>query len=195
LLSIGDGDGTVVIRLTPDAAVVAEELKLEFGDVVSITVGFKPFPSPVNGYESIPLSFTESGELTLALDIGCETDRATIACGESVTGQLALTNSGVDAIYFTASAATGWLCEPGTLNVIGGHGGAVAAGSRTIALDAGGIARLNFITGTASCVSDGRYTVAPGMYEVGCAIVCAERNRRRARSPIGSQLLYYGYRC
>jgi hypothetical protein len=166
LLSIGDGDGTVVVRLTPDAAPAAEELKREFGDAVDITVGFKPFPY-VHGRFARPSFDSEPAAVKWpALHITCEIPEARIPRGGSTIGQLSILNRGKTEEKFTAAANGGWLCAPGTSDIAGGYSGAIAAGARAIDLEVDGIALLDFIVGTASCESNDRYAVESGVYEV-----------------------------
>jgi hypothetical protein len=75
-------------------------------------------------------------------------------------------NRGSVTVEFSAAASVGWLCVPGTLDVVGGYSGAIAAGVRAIELNAGGITSLNLIVGTASCEVNDRYVVEAGTYEV-----------------------------
>jgi hypothetical protein len=166
LASIGDGDGVVVIRLNPDAVPIAEELKREFGDMVSITVGFKPFP-PADAHPApLPLEPSEAGERQLGLHVTCELADTRIPRGGSVTGQLVMLNRGSATARFSVSASVGCLCVPGTLDVVGGYSGAIAGVERVIELEAGGVTSLNFIVGTASCEANDQYAVGSGTYEV-----------------------------
>jgi hypothetical protein len=77
-----------------------------------------------------------------------------------------IVNRGSVKAEFSAATSVGWLCVPGTLDVVGGYSGAIAAGMRAIGLDAGGSTSLNFIVGTASCEPNDRYVVNAGTYEV-----------------------------
>lgn len=166
LSSIGDGGGVVVVRLTPSAAPIAGELKREFGDTVSITVGFKPFPLGDVHLAPLSLESSEGGQPKLALSATCEITNTRIRPGDSTTGQLLILNRGSVKAEFSAAASIGWLCAPGTLDVVGGYSGAIAAVERAVALDAGSITSLNFIVGTASCEVNNRYVVNAGIYEV-----------------------------
>jgi hypothetical protein len=166
LASIGDGDGVVVVRLNPDAAPVAEELKREFGDTVSITVGFKPFPLGDAHPAPLPLEPSEAGEWQLGLRVTCELADARIPRGGSVTGKLVILNCGSATARFSAAASVGCLCVPGTLDVVGGYSGAIAGVERVIELAAGGVTSLNFIVGTASCEANDQYAVGSGTYQV-----------------------------
>jgi hypothetical protein len=182
LASIGDGDGVVVVRLNPDAAPIAEELKREFGDTVSITVGFKPFPLGDAHPAPLPLEPSEAGERQLGLRVTCELADTRIPRGASVTGQLVILNCGSVTARFSASASAGWLCVPGTLDVVGGYSGAIAAGARVIELAVGGSTSLNFIVGTASCAADDQYVVGPGIYEV--VVPLSVRDAGGERDPV-----------
>jgi len=179
LASIGDGDGVVVIRLNPDAAPIAAELKREFGDTVSITVGFKPFPLGDAYPAPLPLEPSEAGEQRLGLRVTCEITDTRIPRGGSVTGQLVMLNCGSAKAEFLAAASVGWLCVPGTLDVVGGYSGAIAAGARVIELAAGGGASLNFIVGTASCEANDQYAVGSGTYEVVVPLFLGDAENRR----------------
>jgi hypothetical protein len=77
-----------------------------------------------------------------------------------------IVNRGSVKAEFSAATSVGWLCVPGTLDVVGGYSGAIAAGMRAIGLDAGGSTSLNFIVGTASCEPNDRYVVNASTYEV-----------------------------
>jgi hypothetical protein len=166
LLSIGDGDGIVVVRLQPDAAPAAAELKREFGDAVDITVGFKPFPYIQSFFAPPPLDSTRAAGRWPALAVVCDITEARIPGGGSTTGRLAIHNRGKAREIFNAAASAGWLCAPGTSDIVGGYSGAMAAGARRIDLEVDGTAVLNFIVGTASCESNDRYVVESGTYEV-----------------------------
>jgi hypothetical protein len=166
LASIGDGGEVVVVRLNPSAASIAGELKREFGDSVSITVGFKPFPFGDAHLAPLSLEPSEAGKPGLPLRITCEITDTRIRPGDSTTGRLLILNRGSARVEFFAAASVGWLCVPGTLDVVGGYSGAMAAVERAIELDASGITSLNFIVGTASCEVNDRYVVKAGTYEV-----------------------------
>jgi hypothetical protein len=166
LVSIGDGNGAVVVRLAPGAAPLAAELKREFGDGVAVTVGFKPFPPGGARIAPFSLDSAEAGELAFALRLTCEMPDTAMPAGDSATGRLSVLNRGSATAEFSAAASAGWLCVPGTLTVVGGYSGAIAAGMRAIRLDAGASTALDFIVGTASCEPDDRYVVDAGTYEV-----------------------------
>jgi hypothetical protein len=166
LSSIGDGDRCVVVRLTPNAAPIAEELERKFGNVVSITVGFKPFPPSGVNFRPVLLESSGTAGWWSAMRVTCECDNALIPRGDSTTGQLVILNRGNAEVKFLAAVSVGWLCVPGTLDVVGGYSGAIAAGARAVELDAGGITSFNFIVGTASCEANDRYVVESGSYDV-----------------------------
>lgn len=182
LASIGDGDGVVVVRLTPDATQIAEELKREFGDTVSITVGFKPFPLGDAYPAPLSLEPSEAEERRLGLRVSCEISNTQIPRGDFVTGQLVILNCGSAKAEFSAAASVGCLCVPGTLDVVGGYSGAIAAGERVIELAADSTTSLNFIVGTASCEANDQYVVGPGTYEV--VVPLSVRDTGSGRDPI-----------
>lgn len=182
LASIGDGDGVVVVRLTPNAAPIAEELKREFGDRVSITVGFKPFPLGDTHPAPLSLEPSEAGEGQLGLRVTCELTNTRIPRGDSITGQLVILNCGSAKAEFSAAASVGCLCMPGTLDVVGGYSGAIAGVERAIELAAGGVTSLNFIVGTASCEANDQYVVGPGTYEV--VVPLSMENAGSGRDPV-----------
>ncbi len=182
LASIGDGDGVVVVRLTPDATPIAEELKREFGDVVSITVGFKPFPLGDAPPAPLSLEPSEAEERPLGLRVTCEITDRQIPRGDFITGQLVLLNCGRAQAEFSAAASVGWLCVPGTLDVVGGYSGAIAAGERVIELAGGRVTSLNFIVGTASYEANDQYAVGSGTYEV--VVPLSVRDTGSGRDPV-----------
>lgn len=94
LVSIGDGSGVVVVRLNPSAGPLAVELKREFGDTVSITVGFKPFPFGDAHLAPMSLEASEAGELRFALRVTCEIANTGIRSGDSTGGRLLIVNRG-----------------------------------------------------------------------------------------------------
>ena len=166
LSSIGDGDNCVVVRLIPDAMLIAEELKREFGNAVSITVGFKPFPVGSVNFGPVPLEPSGAARWWSAMRVTCEVATALIPPGDSATGKLVILNRGSVKVNFSAAVSVGWLCAPGTLDVVGGYSGAIAAGMRAIELDAGEVTSLNFVVGTASCEANDHYVVESGTYDV-----------------------------
>jgi hypothetical protein len=166
LLSIGDGDHCVVVRLTPNAAPIAEELMREFGDSVSITVGFKPFPPGSVDLGYLPPETAGAATWRSAMRFTCEVADSLIPRGDSTRGRLTILNCGNAPVKFDAGVNVGLLCVPGTFDVVGGYSGAMSAGARVVELDTGGIASFNFIVGTASCEANNRYVVEPGGYDV-----------------------------
>ena len=182
LASIGDGDGVVVVRLTPDATSIAEKLKREFGDTVSITVGFKPFPLGDAHPAQLSLEPSEAGERQLGLRVTCELTNTRIPRGDSITGQLVILNCGSAKAEFSAAASVGCLCVPGTLDVVGGYSGAIAGVERVIELAVGSTTSLNFIVGTASCEANDQYVVGPGTYEV--VVPLSVGNAGSGRNPV-----------
>jgi len=175
LLSIGDGDHCVVVRLTPDSALVAEELVREFGDSVSITVGFKPFPSGSVDPGHLPPETAGAARWRSAMRFTCEVADPLIPSGDSTRGRLTILNCGDAPVEFDAGVNVGWLCVPGTLDVVGGYSGAMSPGGRVVKLDTGGVASFNFIVGTASCEADNRYVVEPGSYDVAVPLSISRR--------------------
>lgn len=187
LSSIGDGDECVVVRLAPNAALIAEELKREFGDEVSITVGFKPFPPGGVNFGPVLLEPSDQAGWWSSMRITCEIADSVVARGDSTTGQLVVLNHGGEMLRFLAGVSAGWLCVPGTLDVVGGYSGAISGGLRLIGLAPGETTSLSFIIGTASCQPDDEYVVESGAYDVAVPLSICE-----AGAPDPDRLLIRG---
>lgn len=166
LVSIGEGDKTITVRLKPGATSIAQALKREFGEDVEVVVGFKSFPS---GQLRNQLSYhdaLQTSGLPLTLVLTCELPKTHLIAGESVTGRVTVQNVGKSGIEFFGSVGMGWLCQPGTLVIAGGYSGAVAPTYQWIRLDNQDTHQWNFIVGTASCEPNDQYSVKAGPYEV-----------------------------
>lgn len=166
LLSIGEGDKTITVRLKPGATSIAQALKREFGEDVEVVVGFKSFP---RGQLRNQLSYHEALQtngLLLPLVLTCEIPKTHLIEGESVTGRVTIQNVGETGIEFFGSVGVGWLCQPGTLVIAGGYSGAVAQINQRVRLDSQDTHEWNFIVGTASCEPNDQFSVKPGPYEV-----------------------------
>lgn len=164
LQSIGMGGHAIAVRLKPDAVSIAEELRKDFGGMIDITVGFKGFPE---GTSRIPAPHTLEARGSLpAIRATCQAGAAHLPQGDAVTGQVILQNAGRSSIEVSGSAAAGWLCRPGTLEVAGGYSGLIADAGHVLRISPGGNATLNFIVGTASCEPGTGYVVRPSRYEV-----------------------------
>jgi hypothetical protein len=164
LESIGVGRNAVVVRLKPNAVPIAEELSRDFGSMVEITVGFKAFPEGTYRV-SLPPALQAHGSLP-TIRATCELDAARLHGGDAVTGKVAMQNIGYSDIEVSASANAGWLCRPGTLQVVGGYSGLIADAGHEFHISPGGSETLNFVAGSASCEPGAGYVVEPGRYEV-----------------------------
>jgi hypothetical protein len=161
---IGLARYAVVVSLKPNAVSIAEELNREFGSMVEITVGFKAFPE---GTSRVPVSHAlEARGSFPAIRATCEVDAARLRGGDAVTGKVIMQNIGYSDIEVSGSGSAGWMCRPGTLEVVGGYSGLIADAGRVFHISPGGSETLNFIVGTASCEPGAGYVVQPGRYEV-----------------------------
>lgn len=166
LRGIGGGrDGTTRVRLVPGAAAIAAELKAEYGERVSLVVGFKRFPP--DGTHPPPHQLPEeTGGQDTGLRVTCTVADARIAQGDSGRGDVEILNRGDARVDSGIEAPQGWLCVPGTRDVVGGFSGAIAGTGHRAKLDPGDSTTLKCLIGTASLEANDQYVVAPGTYEL-----------------------------
>jgi hypothetical protein len=164
LQSIGLGRHVVVVRLKPDAVSIAEDLLREFGGMIEISVGFKDFPAGTS-HVQLPHTLQSRGS-PAPIRATCEVDATVLRSGAAASGKVAIQNTGNSPIRVSASAGAGWLCRPGTLDIVGGYSGFIADAGHLFNIGPGGSETLNFVVGTASSEPGAGYLVPPGQYEV-----------------------------
>jgi hypothetical protein len=138
----------------------------EYGDVLKITVGSKPYPpTKISPADFVPLA---SSTIDLpGLQITFDPDSDTVAAGEDLHGSARLTNLGADRIaFFTGGVLTAGVRRHGDDHLAGGFTGALAAGSIKVDLASGESRDLHLIVRTTSCLPDCSYAVPPGSYEI-----------------------------
>jgi hypothetical protein len=145
---------------------LAAELHAEYGDVLKITVGSKPYPptriSPAD-FVPLPSSTIDLPGLEVTFDPGSDT----VAAGEDLHGSARLTNAGAHRIAFsTGGVLIAGVRRHGDDYLAGGFTGALAAGSIKVHLAPRESRDLHLIVGTTSCLPDSSYAVPPGSYEI-----------------------------
>lgn len=165
----GHGRDRVELTLSADAHSVAEQLHDRYGDLVTLTVGTKPFPpdrepGPLEGLPRRPIP--QGGPELHGVRSEIALDANTVQSGGVVRGRIVLHNESERHVTINGGQMVGSLVTPGTDEVVGVFTGAVPLFGRTVFMEPGERGELPLVVGTASDLPGPEPRLPPGEYEV-----------------------------
>jgi hypothetical protein len=170
LLSIGDGDGTVIVRLKPTATAVAEEIVGRYGSAVQVTVGFFPYPPPSSGpagCSAPPLPAVDPGPLRAVIELASQR----IIHAVSFQAKVRLTNTGSTMSTIDSGRPLSiYLFRSDRTSPVGAFPGAIGGTGVRLKLKPGQSQEILAVGGTASCDVRLGYELPDGPYVARAAV-------------------------
>lgn len=143
---------------------LAAELAVQYGELLEITLGNKPFPPERTTVpEPLPVDVgtTQIPELRTWLTLSC----GAVPAGDDFRGTLTVTNTAQRELVFATGILVGGLRSPGSKYLASRFDGELGFVAHQIHLRSGDSEQLPIVIGVASCLPDRSYTVPPGPYE------------------------------
>jgi hypothetical protein len=158
---IGVVDKGIHLQLNAAGAAVAGELHEEFGDLLLIEVGGRPFPPDGADPPSLPAPVATRDFAGLVITAGLEKQR--VRAGANWSGEVELRNDGPDLIAFETDQPVIGSVIDASGRVAGSFNGVIAGTGLVIRLYPGEARAIRFVGGTAGGSGE-RYATAPGEY-------------------------------
>lgn len=165
LLGVGIGAGTIDVQLRATGEAVADQIRLAYGDIVTIQVGLLPYPDRFAGdplcgaLEDVVVDSPLVATATLDVD--------TIQPGDDFRGSVRVTNTGTGTIDFeTGSTASAIVFLPGSNRPVGYNVGGGSEMGFGAVLGPGDHLDIDVVGGTASCDPNLGYVLPLGRYDV-----------------------------
>ena len=175
ITSVSLEPGAVDVHLRSDAEDIAERLLNEHGSLVSITVGFLPYPDPTSGGRvECNVTYDPDAQSTDALDVSLSLESDRFQPGDLLAGVVVVTNKGADSVQLDAS-------QPLLIIVLDGDGvsvatqpGPIAGVGRTDTILPGESIEIRALGSTAPCTSRFGYSLTPGTYQAVVSVGLAD---------------------
>ncbi|MES2208889.1 MAG: hypothetical protein V4515_01725 [Chloroflexota bacterium] len=166
LRAVGIGAETIDVALRADGLSVAEQIDATYGDIVTIRVGFLPYPNPESG--GVDCSAILRTIITDSpLRATARLNTARVVSGADFQGTVTVTNAGPDSVVFESGDPMTALVYPrGSDEIVGAYEGGIAGVGTGATLVPGGTIDIGVLGGTASCDPSLGYALPPGRYDV-----------------------------
>ena len=166
LRSAGIGAETIDVQLRADGLSIAEQIHATYGDLVSIYVGFLPYPDPASA--GVDCSAILKDIVTdTPLRVSARLETARVVTGQDFRGTVTVTNTGADVVEFeSGDPMTAVVYRRGSNQVVGAYEGGIGGVGAGGTLQPGGTLDIGVLGGTASCDPSIGYALPPGLYDV-----------------------------
>ena len=166
LRSVGIGAETIDVQLRADGLSIAEQIHATYGDLLTIYVGFLPYPDPASaGVDCSAILKDIVTDTPLRVTARLETAR--VVTGQDFRGTVTVTNTGADVVEFeSGDPMTAVVYRRGSNQVVGAYEGGISGVGAGGTLQPGGTLDIGVLGGTASCDPTLGYALPPGLYDV-----------------------------
>ncbi len=166
LRSVGIGAETIDVQLRADGLSIAEQIHATYGDLLTIYVGFLPYPDPASA--GVDCSAILKDIVTdTPLRVSARLDTARVVTGEDFRGTVTITNAGADVVEFeSGDPMTAVVYRRGSNQVVGAYEGGIGGVGAGGTLQPGETLDIGVLGGTASCDPTLGYALPPGSYDV-----------------------------